>query len=64
MSAPLTHYHSASRGPVEIASMNPAHLANARDKLAREEPHRRAEIAAMSAHLDVLNAEEKANANG
>lgn len=54
----MTHYHSSSRGPVEIASMNYSHLLNARDKLARSEPHRSAEIEAMSAHLAKLEAEQ------
>lgn len=31
-----THYHSSSRGPVEIASMRYEHALNARDKLTRE----------------------------
>lgn len=52
-----THYHSASRGPVEIASMNPAHLLNAVEKLERAEPHRTTEIGAMRAHLAKLEAE-------
>lgn len=49
-----THYHSDSRGPVEIASMNFNHLQNAYDKLCIKEPHREAEITAMRARLDEL----------
>ena len=32
----VTHYHSSSRGPVEIATMRYEHARNARDKLIRE----------------------------
>lgn len=55
-----THYHG-SKGPVEIAAMNPHHLAAAHDKLVRERTNeaRDPEIAAMSARLAQL-AEEYA----
>lgn len=56
----VTHYNSASRGPVEIAQMHYAHLLNAHDRLAasREADLRQPEIAAMRAHLDKLEAEQ------
>jgi len=62
-----THYHG-SKGPVEIAAMNPHHLAAAHDKLMRDFPPRedldgnslrQDEIDAMKARLGVL-AEEYA----
>lgn len=53
----ITHYQSASRGPVEIASMRYEHLLNAHDKLKRDEPHRADEITAMRARLDAIEAE-------
>jgi hypothetical protein len=55
-----THYHSGSRGPVEIASMNYNHLLNAHDKLVRspDADLRQAEIVAMRAHLDAMEAEQ------
>lgn len=53
-----THYHSSSRGPVEIASMPLRHARNARAKLQREEPWRLDEIEALSAHVARLEAEE------
>ena len=52
-----THYNSASRGPIEIASMPFRHLQNAYDALCIREPHRDAEIAAMRARLAELQAE-------
>lgn len=43
-----THYTSDSKGPVEIATMNPHHLRSAWLKLRREDhPARRPEIEAM-----------------
>lgn len=54
----ITHYQSASRGPVEIASMRYEHLLNAHDKLKRDEPHRADEITAMRARLDAIEAED------
>lgn len=53
-----THYHSASRGPVEISSMRYEHALNARDKLARErtDDSRDAEIAALNAHIASIEA--------
>lgn len=54
-----THYHG-SKGPVEIASMNPHHLAAAHAKLLRErtDDSRDAEIAAMGEALAALVSEE------
>lgn len=59
-----THYHSASRGPVEIATMNYHHALNARDKLAREDVRgeRKAELDALSAHIAALEVEQEAEA--
>lgn len=51
-----THYHG-SKGPVPIADMFYPHLLNARDKLVREQPHRAAEIDAMTARLKEIDAE-------
>lgn len=60
----VTHYLSASKGLVEIASMHHAHAVNARDKLARElgaDDHpRRAELDALNAHIATLEAEQEA----
>jgi len=60
---PTIHYHSASHGSVEIASMNYNHALNARDKLARErhlgERHpRQAELDALDAHIASLETEQ------
>lgn len=54
-----SHYNSGSRGLVEIASMNAAHLANAHGKLVRErvDESRDEEIAAMAERLAQLDAE-------
>ncbi len=54
-----THYNSASKGPVEIASMRYEHLLNAYDKLCIKEPHRTDEITAMRARLDAIEAEQE-----
>lgn len=53
-----THYHG-SKGPVEIAAMNPHHLASAHAKLVRERTNesRDPEIAAMAARLAELQSE-------
>lgn len=50
-----THYHG-SKGPVEIAAMNPHHLASAHAKLLRERVNevRDPEINAMAARLAEL----------
>lgn len=55
-----THYHG-SKGPVEIATTNPHHLASAHAKLIRERTNdaRDAEIEAMGTRLAEL-AEEYA----
>lgn len=50
-----SHYHSTSRGPVEIATMGYHHARNAHDKLLREEPHRQEEIRALALHLASLD---------
>jgi hypothetical protein len=55
----LTHYQS-SKGPLEIATMPLSYAKNARNKLARTEPERTAEIEALSAHVEKLEAEAKA----
>lgn len=56
-----THYHSSSRGPVAIASMNYNHALNARDKLVREDKSgvRKAELDALNAHIASLEAEQE-----
>jgi hypothetical protein len=55
-----THYHSSSRGPVEIATMHHSHAVNALAKLEREDPdgERSAERDALRAHIDRLEAEQ------
>jgi hypothetical protein len=68
-----THYHG-SKGPVEIAAMNPHHLASAHAKLMRDYPPsedlagkslRQAEIDAMGARLAALadEAEDRGSAS-
>jgi hypothetical protein len=54
-----THYHSASRGPVEIASMRYEHALNARGKLAREDKDglRKPELDALAAHIAGIEAD-------
>lgn len=54
----ITHYNSASRGPVPIASMNYAHAANALEKLRRDDPkgERQSERDALEAHLAAIDA--------
>lgn len=54
----VTHYHSSSRGPVEIASMRYEHALNARDKLTRErvDASRDAEIDALNSHIAAIEA--------
>ncbi len=56
-----THYHG-SKGPVEIASMNPHHLMAAHAKLVRErkDDSRDAEIEAMAQRIAAMEAEEGA----
>lgn len=54
---PATHYHSASRGQVEIRTMVLEHAQHALNKLVREEPHRADEIAGLQAHVDQLAAQ-------
>jgi hypothetical protein len=55
----MTLHYQGSKGPVAIASMPYPHLRNALEKLQREgAPDRQAEIAAMSARLAHLDAEE------
>lgn len=51
----VTHYPSASRGPVEIASMRYEHALNAHAKLTREagDPD---VIAALAEHLAAIEA--------
>lgn len=58
-----THYTNSKGQPVEIATMLRPHLANARDKLAREDRDgsRAAEIEAMTARLATLDAEYAAD---
>lgn len=62
----VTHYTSASRGPVEIASMNYNHCLNARDRLARddEKGERAAELAALNARIAEMDAEIEAQTDG
>lgn len=62
----VTHYTSASRGPVEIASMRYEHALNARDKLAREDKdgERAAEMSALNTHIAACEAEQEAEDNG
>jgi hypothetical protein len=50
-----THYHSSSKGPVEIASMRYEHALNARDKLIRERGDQ-ATIDALHAHVTAIEA--------
>lgn len=53
----MTTHYASSKGPVEIASMHPAHLAAAHAKLVRERSEddpRDAEIEAMAARLAEL----------
>lgn len=52
----LTHYNSSS-GAKEIATMPLSYAKNARNKLQRTEPERTAEIEALSAHVEKLEAE-------
>lgn len=54
-----THYHSSSKGPVEISSMNLRHAENALGVLQRnrQDDSRDAEIEALSAHIAKLNEE-------
>jgi hypothetical protein len=61
-----THYNSASRGPVEIASMRYEHALNARDKLAREDKdgERTAERDALAAHIASIEAMAEESDNG
>lgn len=56
-----SHYHG-SKGPVEIAAMNPHHLASAHAKLVRERTNetRDPEIAAMAKRLAELADEYEA----
>jgi len=56
----VTHYESASRGPVEIAGMRYEHARNARDKLVREggDPD---VIAALDDHVKRIEAEGDAD---
>ena len=58
----VKHYHSSSKGPVEIAGMNYHHLLNARDKLARDGQGRAHELAAINERLSILDAEHEAEA--
>lgn len=65
----MTTHYEGSRGPMEIASMPYPYLRNARDKLVREQRdgERQAEIDAMSAQIDKLDAErveQEAQAHG
>jgi hypothetical protein len=55
----MTTHYQGSRGPVEIATMPFPHLENAYAKLVRErkDDSRDAEIAAMAARIEELNAE-------
>ena len=50
-----THYHSASKGPVEIATMRYEHAVNARDKLIRERGDQ-AVIDALHKHVTAIEA--------
>ena len=54
----MTTHYNGSRGPVLIADMLYPHLRNARDKLVREQKdgERQAEIDAMTARLDEIDA--------
>jgi hypothetical protein len=56
----MTSHYNGSRGAVEIASMNPHHLAAAHAKLVREraDDSRDAEIGAMGAVLADLAEQE------
>lgn len=53
----MTTTYNSSKGPVEIATMHPAHLASAHAKLVREreDDSRDAEIGAMAARLAELS---------
>lgn len=59
----VTHYHSASRGPVEIASMRYEHAVNAHAKLIREggDP---AVIAALANRLAAIEATTSEKTDG
>lgn len=57
----LTHYNS-SKGPLEIATMPLSYARNARKKLQVNEPERTAEIEALSAHVEALEAAATAKA--
>lgn len=58
----VTHYHSSSRGSVEIASMHYGHLANAVAKLEREQEagEHQLVIDAMKARMADLDAQREA----
>ena len=49
--------YQSSKGPVEIATMPLSYAKNARNKLQRNEPERTAEIEALTAHVEKLEAE-------
>lgn len=55
----MTTHYVGSKGPVLIADMLYPHLLNARDKLVRDQKdgERQAEIDAMTARLDEIEAE-------
>ncbi len=58
----MTTHYASSKGPVEIATMALSYAKNARNKLQRSEPERTAEIEAIGAHVERLEAEATAKA--
>jgi len=56
--------YQSSKGPVEIATMERRHAANALAKLQREEPGRVDEIEALSSHVAALDANPRAEIGG
>ena len=58
-----THY-IGSKGPMEIATMPFPYMINARDKLLRDQPHRIAEIEAMTARIEAETVEIERESEG